>query len=322
MINKILFFLFTCTCLIAKEPSWLYNIKSSKNEIIGYGTDGDLHIAKQKALSDIAETINVSIKSNIQSSEQVSNDEFSSNVSMNIDSSSKANLLGTKVLKSQKVDKLWYVAVSYDKTPFTIKMKNALSKLTLKNEKQNPFLSNSVLFQRLNKEVGFTLDYQVVRHNSLWHLKYKDILIPLNTNYFTKLFSSKDSKSFSFGTNKKVFYPNDKMFFSINFNQPGYLSILYVESNGKVGVLLKNKKLHKSMVFPDPESDEEFVVANPYKETIIEMYIALYSKTRLDLSLFELVDNSYLDESTYNFTSLVEKLKNIEFSSEVIKIRN
>ena len=305
----------------ANEPKWLYTLKHLDNELIGYGVHEDFSIAKKKALSDISETINVNIKSDLQLKEHVLNNEVSNDTYINIDTKSEANLHGTKVVKSEQIGTLWYVAVLYNKDIIEVKMKKALAGMKLTDEKQNKFLTDSALFNRLNKELYFKLDYKVIRHDGLWYIKYKNVLIALNDKDFIDLFSFHNGANLSFKANKKVYYPDEKMHFDIEFKKPGYLSVLYVESNGKVGILLDNQKHSKSMRYPEIKSEEEFIIANPYKKTLTEMYIAIHSKEKMSLKEFEVIDNSYLDDSNYKFAILADKLNTTDFASSIIKIR-
>ncbi|MEA3331577.1 MAG: hypothetical protein U9Q29_07795 [Campylobacterota bacterium] len=84
---------------------------------------------------------------------------------------------------------------------------------------------------------------------------------------------------------------------------------------------MANKKSSHSFRYPDVKSRDIFSVANPYKKTIQELYVAIYSKKPLSLHEFEHVSENLLDESNYNFHKLVSRLDSLDFSSFVIKIR-
>ena len=53
------------------------------------------------------------------------------------------------------------------------------------------------------------------------------------------------------------------------------------------------------------KSEDVFKIANPYKKTIQELYVAIYSKTPIHLHEFENVSKNLLDESNYNFDQLI-----------------
>ena len=101
----------------------------------------------------------------------------------------------------------------------------------------------------------------------------------------------------------------------------GYISILYSESDGKVGVLLSNKSINKQLVYPKQNTEEELIAYNPSKNTIVELYTCIYSKDKLDLREFENISEDLLDESNYNFDKLLAIIKNNKFSALKLKIR-
>jgi len=318
---KLFALLSLCFSLVMASPSWFYNLKpANKNELIGYGIDKDITKAKQKATTNIVQSISVNIHSSVNISDTDVDGKFSSKSSSKMKSESSAVLSGVKTIKSVQENGKWYVAVKYDNSPLEIKLKKLLPK-NLKDEKQNPYLKNTPLIKSLNTEIGKKLNYKLIRKDNLWQIKYKDIMLPLSQDNFYKLFSNVSNKNISIKANQKIYKENDEMFFKIKLNNKGYASILYVEHNGKVGVLLANKKSTKSFNYPDAKSEDTFSIVNPYKHTIRELYIAIYSKEPIDLDEFENVSDNLLDESNFNFNKLINKLSGIDFSTYKIKIR-
>ncbi len=303
------------------SPSWLYNIKDNKNcEIIGYGIGDTLDKAKQGAMSDIVRSISVSVRSDIDISTSDNDGDVSQNSSINIKTKSQATLSGVEFIKVEEENGLWYVAAKYDNSSIDMKLKKLLP-VNLKDETQNNYLKTTPLITELNKFIGKKLNYKIVRKDNLWQLKYKDILLPLNKNNFYKLFSNTNNSQLSIISNQKIYKENDEMYFKINHKKPGYISILYIEHNGKVGVLQTNYESKKSFMYPDLKSEDTFKIANPYGKTIMELYVLIHSKKPIDLHEFEDVSDSLLDESNYNFDKLISRLDDLEFSTYMIKIR-
>lgn len=303
------------------SPSWLYKIApEQKSDIIGYGVDKSLVQAKQNALSDISQAIHVDVDSSVKVSASDDGGNLKESSSMNLQTSSKTTLSGTEFIEVEKVDGVWYVAVKYDNSPLDIKLKKLLPKDVI-DEKQNGYLKNTPLIKELNEEIGKTLDYEIVRKDNLWQLQYKDILLPLNKKSFYKLFSDQSTQSLSIIPNQKIYQEDDEMYFKIRNKKSGYVSIIYVEHDGKVGLLLENKKYDKTFMFPDLKTEDVFKIANPYGKTIRELYIVINSENEVDLHKFESVSSTLLDESNYNFDKLINKLDSLEFSTYEIKIR-
>lgn len=318
--NKFLYLLLL-PIIVYANPSWFYNITpTSKNEIIGYGVSDKLSIAKQNAMSDIVKTIYIDINTQIDISKSLKDGDYNKNVSSILQTKTKATLSGVEFIKVEEFDGIWYVSAKYDNSPIEIKLKNKLTK-NLKDEHQNRYLQNTNLFNTLNNEINVKLNYKLIRKDNLWQIRYKDIMFPLKQDEFYKLFSNQKNQIISLIANKKIYKENDEMYFNINLKKRGYISILYVEHNGKVGVVLSNKLENKNFTYPDLKSEDTFKVVNPYGKTIKELYVILYSKKQIDLSEFENVSNNLLDNSNYNFDKLIKKLSNVKYSTFTIKIR-
>jgi LPP20 lipoprotein len=305
---------------IFASPAWMFNLEHDKNDIIGYGMDTSLSKAKQNAMMDITHSISVSVESNVDISTRDNNGKASSNSSVDSHTRSKAILSGVEFIKIEQNKGLWWVAAKYDNSPLEIKFRKALPK-TLKDESQNRYLKNTPLGKSIDAELNYKLNYKVVRKDNLWQLKYKDILVPINQRNFYKLFSNQKTKTISMKANQKIYVKNDKMFFEIQHEKNGYISILYVEHNGKVGILLANKKSRKSFKYPDAKNEDVFTIANPYGKTIRELYVTIHSQEPISLHQFEDVSHNLLDDSNYAFEKLVSLLHRYNYSTYAIKIR-
>lgn len=315
------FFVLLLPIIALSNPSWLYNINNNnKYDIVGYGIADTLLKAKQNAISEITNTISVEVDTSVNISTSDTNGIVNQDASTNLKTKSQAILSGVKFIKVEQLNDMWYVAAKYDNSPIEIKLKKLLPS-NLENEVQNCYLKNTPLISELNTQINKKLNYKIIRKDNLWQLKYRDILIPLNKQNFYKLFSNKSTNKLSIIPNQKIYKENDEMFFKINTEKDGYVSILYVEYNGKVGVLLANKKAKKTFLYPDLKSEDRFKIVNPYHRTIRELYIAIYSELPIDLYEFENVSDNLLDESNYNFDHLISKLNNLQFSTFEIKIR-
>lgn len=306
--------------VMAAPPAWFSQPSSNNYEIVGYGEAASLTEAKDMAYSDIAQTLKLKVSSSTDITKKVHNGQYDSQFMQRMKTSSSAELIGAKIEQTQQVDDIWYVAAIYDTSSLGLKIKRALKNRTLKNEREN-YLSTTALVKEINEEVGFKLRYKLLRENELWFIKYKDIKLVISENEFIKFFKFHKGKNIALKLNKDIFYPHDNMKFFIDSKNTGYTSMLYVESNGKVGILYANEKSRKQATYPPKNSDEELTVANPYKKVINEMYLTIWSANPLDLTAFESVQNDYLDDSNYKFGELVALLDESSFSSVVVKIK-
>lgn len=305
---------------IADQFDWFLKSSNNNYEILGYGQAAALDKAKEMAFKDIIQTLKVEVTASTSVRKTVHNESFDNHVIQNLNTSSSAVLIGAKVKQAKQVDGIWYVSVVYDTGSIGAKFKRSLKGYKLKNERPN-YLTTTNLISSINNEVGTQLKYEVLRKSDLWLLRYKDIEKVLTENDFINLFRSHSGKYIKLNLNKKIFYPQDQMSFHIDSKNTGYVSMLYVEANGKVGVLYANKKSHTLMRYPEKNSNEELTIANPYKKILHEMYIALWSPNKVNLSSFEDVQSDYLDSSNYKFHKVVELLDKNDFSSVVVKIK-
>jgi RNAse (barnase) inhibitor barstar len=316
------FLFYICLPLyVFATPNWFYNIEEKDhNVILGYGSDKNLAVAKQQAMDEISKTISVSVQSNLNINKTSNELGYSSSIDQNINTSTQVNLTGVEFIKTKKLDDIWYIAAKYDNSPLDLKVKKTID-MDMEDEEQNNYLAKTELIKRINETLEKKLDYEIIRKDDLWNLKYKSKMFPLNQKEFYKLFSNTKSSSLEIKPNLKTYNRYDKMYFDIKNQRNGYVSLLYVEHNGKVGVLLPNKKANDSFRYPSESSFDSFEVANPYHKTIYELYIAVFSEDELDLSAFEDVENEYLDNTNYKFGALLNILDRNSFSTYRIKIK-
>lgn len=319
--KKLILLLFFYSSLFAM-PKWFFMLEpQSNNELIGYGVASSLELAKQNAMADIVKSIAVNIHTQLNMTQSNIEGKHDKSISQTLKTQANATLSGVKTLQAENFDNLWYVALSYDNSPVQHKLKKLLPTV-LKEQTQSAYLAQTDLFKTLNREISIPLDYHIVRQNNFWQLQYKDIFLPLNQEEFYALFDNQTSQELNLKTNQTIYQPNDEMFFKLHStSQTGYFSLLYVEHNGKVGVLFANQDAKKELRYPAKKSDERFVVANPYGKTIEELYVLIYSNTPLDVRDFESVSHTYLDESNFNFDKLLAIMKHYQFATTKIKIR-
>ena len=110
------------------------------------------------------------------------------------------------------------------------------------------------------------------------------------------------------------------MQFKISSKHKGFMSIMYSESSGKVGIILNNHKINKTLTYPQKQK-YDLRAYNPNNKTIIELYICVFSKQKLDLREFEDISENALDESNYKVDKLFKMIKNKDFVSIKVKIR-
>lgn len=304
---------------ILASPSWYYNHENKKDyELIAYGVDEDLELARQSAKAELAKSIQVNISSSVRINKRQEDQNFNKNINSSTLTTTNLNLSGIKIQKEELFDGKWYVKVSYDNRAIIQKIiseKNYFKKY--KTHKK----SNIKFYNNINNSLGFNVEPKLFRKNFSWYLQIGSKSYVLSKDDFLNFFSNKINKNLDFSLNKYNFKYPDEMIFKINSNKKGFVSILYAQDNGKVGVLAKNLSIDKKLIYPPLKSDDAFIVYNTTKTTLQEQYVAIFSKEKLRLTEFEEISESDLDESNYNYDKLILLLNNNVYSSINIKIK-
>ena len=119
---------------------------------------------------------------------------------------------------------------------------------------------------------------------------------------------------------------NDGEEFSLNVisKVDGYLSILVVYEDGKVGLLLSNAYTNKdkNIKFPSEQSQEEMIAGIlEYKKATKDIYFAFISPKVIDLTLFEEQANKQVGESEYRFNDVISLSDKFEFSTLLLRTK-
>lgn len=299
---KILLSILILSTYLFASPKWIYNSSHKSYEIIGYGIDKNLQVARNIAKSEIAEVLMVKISTNTSISTSDVNGVITKSSNSKLLSSTNSILQGVIVVKEEFIDNHWYVAVKYDN-------RTLLQKIQIKN----PTFTKSDLKDITN--------LNLVRKNSNWYIKVENDLYFFSNQNFIDIFLDKNHNDLFFQANKKIYLSKDKMEFKINSKDKGFVSILYSEENGKVGIIASNVNIKNKINYPLKNSKKELITYNPTSRTLSELYICIYSKNRLNLNKFEKISSNTLDESNYNFNKLLEVMNKNIFSTIKIKIK-
>jgi hypothetical protein len=218
-----------------------------------------------------------------------------------------------KPMKSEIIVKRYFVAVSYQTLP----------KLKCGNS-QNSFLAHSVLIKEANKLTICIYDYELKYYNNAWYLTYKTIAEKLTPRAFGTFFINIKNANISISSPKHDLKEGEGFYININSHKDGYVSILDIYENGRVGVLLNNRKIKAKshFTYPDLTSGKEFVASllTPSTSTK-DLYIAIYSKNRLNLSMFETQSANTVTDKEYRFNEVVKLLSTYDYATLVLRMR-
>ena len=312
-------FCFAFTTSLFATPSWFGTIKPNNSyEIIGYGEALNLNEAKQNARDEIAKQIKVNIKSEIQTTKESKQNEYTKNTTSTSKQDTSVALSSVEILKNEKDGDTWYVALSYDNRPTTTKLIQKLEGIKCAKS-PHPYLSKSRFYRQLKTE-------QLEQNIS-------NCILPTFDNGVNYIGIGEERVSFDFddilesvsnGVNisaSKTKLKNNESF-HLSIDAPkGYLSIFNIYEGGKVNVVLANKEFKSDAKYTFPEAKQEFELSSSIKkEREIEGYFVISSPVKLNLNRFGATEFNSNGSEKYQFDEFLKLLENNKFGSTVITI--
>lgn len=313
MSKFIIFFTLVVFSYAQSVPSWFMKLTPSENQIIGYGDGTTLEKAKEYALKEIANSISTKIESYLITHKKYdSKSGMSKQQESYFKQSTNVKIEDIQVIQSLFLNDKWYIAISYDYTPFALQFKELLAGMNLKNETQDPYWKKTNLVKNLNNIMGYKLNYDIYSKDGLWYLGYKDKSKKISQKEFSNLFAFVDSNSIELDTNKNKYTNNDTISFYINTKKKGYVTLLYLSSNGQVGLLKHNQPINGKYTYPE---DGKIVLKKNNKDSNKFMVFAIYSAEKINLKKFEAVSKDKINN--YDFSLLIQTLKNYQYTTYV-----
>ncbi|MEA2073041.1 MAG: LPP20 family lipoprotein [Campylobacterota bacterium] len=279
--------------------------------VIGYGVGKSMQEATMDARSDISAQFSVNVSSSTYISSSYTKDESITDVKNKILSSTSSVIKESKIIKSEKVSKNYFVALIHKKVPQLQCVKQ-----------QNPFLKEIELIRQANTQTPCEYDYSLVRITSSWYLYADGFTQKLNYAQFDSFFSSINSQKLQISSEYSSYQADDVFKLEVKSKEDGFLSILVVYENGKVGVLLENRAIKKESLELFPKADDNFdMVAglNEDNSATKDLYFAFVTPTRINLAEFETVSGSLLGEKEYRFNQVISLCSKYNFASTLIR---
>ena len=263
-------------------PTWYLNVKAKNSyEIIGFGEGTTLKEAKLFAKDDIAKQIQTSVASTAQRDVSLHNEELHKSFSSRTIEKTNVELQDVKLIESAKVNDTFYVALSYENLSFEKRFTKNVKKTKCSDELQNPYLSSTHLFKKLNDAIGCKLNIKLLRKNSAWYLTYKEYMQVVPKNIFEELFISTTNKNFGFIPSQSKLLQGDQFYFNFESKQNAYLSVLDVYEDGTVSIIYENKKIFKNKQLKVPDENFEY-----------NLEAGLYEEGKATYDIFDLMKNS------------------------------
>lgn len=313
--------------LLAAEPAWYYQLASKPNVYLGYGEGKNESEAKQNALNDIASQIHTKIDTQRIQNQKSVNGNYEQNIEIKSVQNTKADMSDYELVKAEKIDDRFYVGIEYEDISnidrFVQKVK-AFTKPDVNATSQtqsNNLLQKSSLAMKLRKMFHKDIEFEVIRKENSWFLRYHNALQHISNSEFASFFLSHENSAIEIHTNKKdnILYDGDEFLFKVKSAQDGHVSILSLYEDGTVATLLRNIPIKKDQptFLPDEKYGSTPVAGLIEKgKGTYDMYIVIYSKGKLMFDQFgDGSDENIIEERHKNVQELVDFLNDKSYAT-------
>ncbi|MEA2019225.1 MAG: LPP20 family lipoprotein [Campylobacterota bacterium] len=316
----LIFIAFISVSLEAALPNWYIknDIPSNQYELIGYGKGKTKEEASQFAKSDIANSIQTTVKSSFISNTLSNNGSYSKNIESSISTSSNVNLSDLILMKTEYFDGVYYIALKYVNLPFTKKVKLTFDDVEGIKKETNSYLLNTPLLKELKDEFGFYPKVSIDKGNLI--IGNKSFNISKTT--LKKLFSSNINNNLKLKAPTELKH-QELYFIKIKSKNNGYLTLIQIYENGETSILFDNKKVKNNSVFEYPNKNEYDGLEAYLNEKQIkakDLTIAFICSEKKDFSYF---DNISVNKEKYAkvYGKIFDMINGCDVSSKIIDIK-
>lgn len=314
---------------INSAPNWYFKIPLNQYEIIGYGSGLSIEEAKANARNDISKSILVHIKSesNFKHTVIEKNKDFNQTKIMtsNIHEYTNIVLAESKMIKYQKTDNKFYVALSYVNLPLDEKIFKNFKNYKLKHINQKSIYKYSLFSEMLKSKFGYTPSYDLIFKNGIYYLNLGNKLFVMQNSDLKLFFFNYSNPDIDFKVSSNNLKTNDFFHFNISSAKNGYMSLIQVDEEGRIIVHIDNQKINKvhDLTYPDLKiykGLEAGIV--DMSNNIQEEYILTVCSEKINLSLFEHIDLSYNTNSkALRYPKLDALISSCDYSAIILKIK-
>lgn len=318
-------FLTTYIWAMAFVPDWYEEriYQNSGDVIYGYGVAKTRGDAILDAKAEISGVLKTKISSSLISKQTLKDSEAHKKIRRTLHASSRAELVGAEVVRDeQSEDGKWYVVVKYLNLSVKEKAVRALKdKACQKNA--NDYLLKTPLIESINRELSCAHAFELMRLHGSWYLKSGAFKTPLSKEDFDALFKTVYSDNLELIASKTILTEDEVFNFIIKSKKEGFVSLVTVYEDGKVGLLLSNEPITPKVgiLFPKADADVEMVAGLVEEgKATQDLYVLIFSKKKMDMTRFEAVSDQLISsEQEYRFSEVIEILKKGNYTTLLLK---
>ena len=319
MYHKIFFFLILSISIDASSPRWFetQNLSHTPTQLVGYGQAKTIEEAKQNAKKEIAEMLQLDIDSTLSIRKSNSKNIYDKNITQAIVTKSSVRLNGLDILKQEKVNNIWFVAILHENLPLFKKIINITSP---KREVSHSYLNKTKLFKRLKNYFGFYPSATLYNQNGQYYISFDNHQFLISEQEFMGLFINSDSYNIEINF-KEIVKENEAYFITTKFKKRGFASLFLVAQKGTVVTLFKNiEVVDEIFTYPNrKEFDGLKAKIEDGSKQNKDMFVALLCDKKEDIGLFNQLSTE-LEENSFRFGDLVDLMDKCTFSTRILTI--
>ena len=321
----------------APVPDWYsaraLDASTAKYLALGYGSGASLEAARNEAIKEIAQRIQINVESNSSAAAGETRDGDNLSYWSKSDSElfvrSSAKLSGLDLLKQELAGGTYYVAMTYDLRSLPVRIAAAGCNPEA-NAAWSAYAQASRLGQQL-RESGCSAGWQLRNSDGIWFVDYAGTPFVLPSNELPNLlFANSKQAEFALDLQPSTNLKNGD-FYHLNLSNqnPGYLSIFHVDQFGNTQMLVANEYQDSagSLTFPNLEDYDGLIAftnkgVSGYSQDLLLATLCPKADPRLEehLPVAER-DSNLLDSSTRRFGQLLDDIRDCVVASARLNIQ-
>ena len=323
--------------LQASIPAWYSNgtldDTTAEYLVLGYGSGASLEAARNEAIKEIAQRIQINVESNSSAAAGETRDGDNLSYWSKSDSElfvrSSAQLSGLDLLKQEQAGGTYYVAMTYDLRSLPVRIAAAGC-----NPEDDAAWSAYAQASRLGQQLldsGCSAGWQLRNSDGIWFVDYAGTPFVLPANELPNLlFANSKQAEFALDLQPSTNLKNGD-FYHLNLSNqaPGYLSIFHVDQFGNTQMLVANEYQDSagSLTFPNLEDYDGLIAftnkgVRGYSQDLLLATLCPKSEPKLEehLPVAER-DSNLLDSSTRRFGQLLDDIRDCAVASARLNIQ-
>jgi hypothetical protein len=301
------------------SPQWFSrkSLQHAENEIIGYARAEELNVAKQSAKCDIVEMLQVDVTSILNIETQSSMDKYKRTSNRKIKTSTTLRLNNLKILKQEKNNNIWYVAIVYDNLSLAQKIIRATN--PKRENFNNPYLKETKLFKALKDKFGFYPKAKIYAQNGQYYIAIDNQQFLISQQEFIELFTNREHQKIEIKLKDRLKH-NEMYFINTQFREFGFASLFLVYEKGMVVNMFKNIELvDGNFTYPNKEEYDGLRATIDGAKENRDMFVVLLCKQKED---FWQINQMSIEEEKDSFTfgDLIDLMWKCAFATKVLTI--